>query len=109
MRNRLSTASYAQDTWCVRPNLTLTLGLRWEVQGPFTPLNDTYAGASSFAGLYGVSGEGSLFEPGTLAGQPTSLVLFGKGTSAYDTRYDSFAPSIGVTYSPNFQSFDSNT
>src|SRR5678816_4538313 len=29
---------------------------------------------------------------------------FGKGTSAYDTRYDSFAPSLGFTYSPNFQS-----
>lgn len=95
---------YAQDTWRVRPNVTLTLGIRWEVQGPFTPLNDTYARASSFAGLYGISGEGNLFEPGTLAGQPTTMVLFGKGTSAYDTRYDSFAPSIGVTYSPNFQS-----
>lgn len=95
---------YAQDTWRIRPNVTLTLGMRWEVQGPFTPLNDTYARASSFAGLYGVSGEGNLFQPGTLAGQPTTLVLFGKGTSAYETRYDSFAPSIGVTYSPNFQS-----
>lgn len=95
---------YAQDTWRIRPNVTLTLGLRWEVQGPFTPLNDTYARSSSFAGLYGVSGEGNLFEPGTLAGSPTTLVLFNKGTSAYDTRYDSFAPSLGITYSPNFQS-----
>lgn len=96
--------TYAQDTWRIRPNVTLTLGLRWEVQGPFTPLNNTYARASSFAGLYGESGEGNLFKPGTLTGSPTSLVLFEKGTSAYDTRYDSFAPSIGITYSPNFQS-----
>jgi hypothetical protein len=95
---------YVQDTWRVRPNITLTGGLRWEVQGPFTPLNNTYARSSSFAGLYGESGEGNLFKPGTLTGSPTSLVLFEKGTSAYDTRYDSFAPSIGFTYSPNFQS-----
>ena len=94
---------YAQDTWRVRPNVTLTLGLRWEVQGPFIPLNDTYARATSFAGLYGVSGEGNLFQPGTLAGSPTQVQLFNKGTSAYDTRYDSFAPSLGFTYSPNFQ------
>src|SRR6185369_16989096 len=30
---------FAQDTWRFRPNLTLTGGLRWEVQGPFQPLN----------------------------------------------------------------------
>jgi hypothetical protein len=94
---------YAQDTWRIRPNVTLTAGLRWEVQGPFMPLNDTYARASSFAGLYGESGEGNLFKPGTFAGAPTTLVLFGKGSTAYETRYDSFAPSLGITYSPNFQ------
>ncbi len=93
---------YAQDTWRIRPNITLTAGLRWEVQGPFTPLNDTYARASNFAGLYGESGEGNLFNPGVLSGSPTQMVLFGKGTSAYETRYDSFAPSVGITYSPNF-------
>ncbi len=95
---------YAQDSWRVRPNVTLTLGLRWEVQGPFIPLNNTYARSESFAQLYGVSGEGNLFKPGTLTGTPTRIVLFNEGTSAYDTRYDSFAPSIGATYSPNFQS-----
>ncbi len=94
---------YAQDTWRIRPNVTLTAGLRWEVQGPFIPLNDTYARASSFAGLYGESGEGNLFQPGVLAGAPTAMVLFSKGSTAYETRYDSFAPSLGITYSPNFQ------
>src|SRR5213078_479818 len=61
---------YGQDTWRIRPNLTLTGGLRWEVQGPFTSLNDTLS-QTSFAGLFGESGEGNLFKPGTLTGTPT--------------------------------------
>ena len=94
---------YAQDTWRLRPNITLTAGLRWEVQGPFIPLNDTYARAASFGNVYGESGEGNLFQPGVLAGSPTTMVLFGKGSSAYETRYDAFAPSVGINYSPNFE------
>jgi outer membrane receptor protein involved in Fe transport len=39
---------FAQDTWRFRPNLTLTGGLRWEVQGPFQPLNDSLSRVESF-------------------------------------------------------------
>lgn len=94
---------YAQDTWRFRPNITLTGGLRWEVQMPFTPQNDTYA-RGTFAGLFGESGVGNVFKPGTLTGTPTTYSLFKKGTKAYDARYDSFAPSVGFTYSPDFKS-----
>jgi hypothetical protein len=92
---------YAQDTWRLRPNFTLTGGLRWEVQMPFTPLNDTYA-RSTYEGLFGESGVGNLFKPGTLAGSPTTLVLFQKGSNAYEPRYDGFAPSVGFAWQPNF-------
>jgi len=95
---------YAQDTWRFRPNITLTGGLRWEVQKPFIPLNDTYSRANGgYAGLFGESGVNNLFRPGTLAGTPTSYVLFPKQTTAYDAKYNSFAPSVGFTYSPNFK------
>ena len=95
---------FGQDTWRVRPNLTLTGGLRWEVQGPFQPLNNSLSRIESFASIYGVSGEGNLFMPGTLTGSPTRFVEFSKGEKAFNTQYGNFAPSIGISWSPNIDS-----
>ena len=92
---------FAQDTWRFRPNLTLTGGLRWEVQGPFQPLNDSLSRIENFASIYGESGEGNLFSPGTLTGAPTRFVQFSKGEKTFDTEYGNFAPSVGITWSPN--------
>ena len=93
---------YAQDSWRIAPSLTLNLGLRWEVQGPFTGLNDTWA-TIPFEDLYGESGFGNLFKPGTLTGHPSTYALFGKDYKAYKTDYGNFAPTIGVAWSPNFE------
>ena len=94
---------YAQDTWRFRPNLTLTGGLRWEVQGPFQSLNNTLTQVS-YAGLYGESGPGNIFKPGTLTGSPTQYTNFPKGAKSYGTDYGNFAPSVGFNWSPNFKS-----
>lgn len=94
---------YGQDTWRVRPNLTLTGGLRWEVQGPYSSLNDTLAQVS-YAGIFGESGEGNLFKPGTLTGTPTTFTQFSQGLSSWKTQYNNFAPSVGFSWSPNFKS-----
>jgi len=93
---------YAQDTWRFRPNITLTGGLRWEVQGPFQSLNNTLTQVS-YAGLFGESGEGNLFKPGTLTGGPSTYTQFPKGAKTYNTQYGNFAPSVGFTWSPNFK------
>ena len=92
---------FGQDTWRFRPNLTLTGGLRWEVQGPFTPLNDSLSRIENFASIYGESGEGNLFQPGTLTGSPTRFVQFSQGEKTFKTEYGNFAPSVGITWSPN--------
>ena len=66
------TGIYAQDSWRVRPNLTVNYGLRWEVQFPYVALNNRFTQAS-YDSLFGVSGSGNIFKPGTLTGQPTAL------------------------------------
>ncbi len=96
------TGVFFQDSWRYRPNLTLNYGLRWEVQYPFTALNRNFS-QTTLAGLYGVSGLGNLFKPGTLTGSPTQFTQFKPGDQAYNTRYNNFAPSLGLAWSPNWK------
>jgi Carboxypeptidase regulatory-like domain len=93
---------FAQDSWRVRPNLTLTGGLRWEVQFPFATLNSVYA-QNTFDSLFGVSGPGNIFKPGTLTGTETMYTQFKPGDRAYNTDYANVAPSVGFAWSPNFK------
>ncbi|MEO6723799.1 MAG: carboxypeptidase regulatory-like domain-containing protein [Blastocatellia bacterium] len=90
---------FGQDSWRARQNLTITGGLRYELQLPFSVLNDVYT-TTTTSGLYGISGPGNVFKPGTLTGSPTQLVPFKKGDRAYQTDKRDFAPSIGFAWSP---------
>ena len=95
--------SYATDTWRYRPNLTLTGGVRWEVQFPFVPQNDNYA-QTTVAELYGPAGQNNIF--GTTANAPsvvTKYTAFHAGDSAYNTQWGNIAPSIGIAWSPNMR------
>jgi hypothetical protein len=94
---------YAQDSWRITPNFTVNLGLRWEVQLPFEGLNDTFA-TVPYEGLFGESGAGNLFKPGTLTGSPSTYGLFGKGYKTYKADYGNFAPTLGFAWTPNFKS-----
>src|SRR5215510_248247 len=94
---------FAQDSWRMKPNLTLTGGLRWEVQFPFTALNDVFA-QTTFAELFGVSGQGNLFKPGTLTGQASQYTQYKSGSKAYNVDYNNFAPSLGFAWTTNFKS-----
>jgi len=72
---------YGQDTWRVTPRLTLTYGLRWD-------LNPALKGKNLQNQPFTVTG---LDDPATLALAP-------RGTSLYDTSYGNVAPRVGIAY-----------
>jgi hypothetical protein len=93
---------FVQDSWRARPNLTLNYGVRWEVQGPFTALNEGWS-TMTVEDLFGVSGPGNLFKPGTLTGRVPQFIPFKKGDQAYNTDYKNFAPNLGLAWTPRAQ------
>ena len=70
---------YGQDTWKVTPRLTLTYGLRWELNPP-------------------LKGKNLANQPFTVTGlsAPSTIALAPRGTPLYDTTYGNFAPRVGV-------------
>src|SRR6185369_9570192 len=56
--------SYINDTWHAKPNLTITAGLRYDVQRPFYAQNNSYSMAT-LADIFGVTGTGAGFQPGS--------------------------------------------
>lgn len=93
---------FVQDSWRVRPSLSVNYGLRWQPQTAFVVLSDNYARLSSNDQVYGLSGVGNIFKPGTLTGTVPTVVAAEIGEKAYPDDYNNFAPSIGAVWSPNF-------
>jgi hypothetical protein len=102
--------TFVQDAWRWKPNLTINAGLRYDVQMPFYALNDSYSMAT-MADIFGVTGTGSnfdpgsvvsgtgnLFKPGVLQGSPTTFKQLPKGNKAYNVDWSNFAPSIGAAW-----------
>ena len=85
--------AYAQDSWKVKPNFTLNLGLRWEVSMPW----------------YDTQGKIETIVPGLQSTQfptaPTGWVVPGDPgipSTLAPTHYNNFGPRLGLAYSPGF-------
>jgi hypothetical protein len=88
---------YFQDSWRLHPRLTLNYGVRWDRQNPPVNLNGVYT-RPGYAGVWGVSGVGNLFMPGTLTGQVPVFNSTQPGDAGYATRNKQFSPSIGLAW-----------
>jgi hypothetical protein len=103
-------SGYVQDSWRMTPTLTLNGGLRWDVQMPFAPSNDTMTTAS-LADICGVSGVGSggiytacnFYAPGSRGGKTPEFAQFTSGTRGYNTDWNNVAPNVGVAWRPNVE------
>lgn len=91
---------WLQDSWHVNPNLTLNYGARYDLSFPFVALNDSYS-IGDLDDVYGVSGTGNLFKPGTLTGTPPTFRQLKKGERAYPMDWNNVSPSIGMAWTPN--------
>lgn len=72
---------YGQDTWKISPRLTLTYGLRWDV-------NPALKGKDAASDPFTVNGFGN----------PATMTLAPRGTPLYETTYGNVAPRIGLAY-----------
>lgn len=87
--------SYAQDQWKAKPNLTLTLGVAWDIE---TPYKNLYANGEVMSDF--IPGEQSKVFPTA----PVGYVFPGDpGVSAYGgptVHYGDIAPRLGFAWSP---------
>lgn len=76
-------SAFAQDEWRMRPSLTLSLGVRWELNAP--PSMNSLA-------PYAFSGSVS---------SPSTLTSTGQNSSLWQSDWHNFAPRFGIAWAPS--------
>lgn len=90
---------YAQDSFRVTPHFTVNYGLRWDFTGDDHDLTAAYHGAGPVQ-IYGPSGVGNLFKPGTLTGNLNpAYVASGHQYSPFNVTPQ---PMVGLAWNPGY-------
>lgn len=90
---------YAQDAFRITPHLTVNYGLRWDFTGDNHDLTSAYHGAKA-ADMYGPSGVGNVFKPGTLTGETDPQYV--ARSHQYDPWNVTPQPTIGLAWNPTY-------
>jgi hypothetical protein len=94
------TGLFIQDAWRAKPHLTINAGLRWDFVSPSKDLTVGYHSADN-VGIWGPSGVGNIFNPGSLTSDPNGLnPVYRARASVYDGWYVTPQPQLGIAWNP---------
>ena len=93
-----STGAWFQDSWRLRPNLTVNYGLRWDWVGDDHDINGGYSTLASLGDLWGPTPVGAIFSPGTLGG--VANPQFKANVHVYQPDYMNPSPAAAIAWSP---------
>lgn len=88
---------FFQDSYRIRPSLTINYGLRWDFTWPDYDLTGAYHSAANDA-VWGPSGVGNLFNPGVLNG--TTSPILTQNSSPAKPWYVTPQPALGIAWNP---------
>jgi hypothetical protein len=96
---------FFQDSYRIRPNLTLNYGLRWDFTAIDKDLSKLYHSASP-AAIFGPSGVGNLFNPGVFTSDPNGLTpTLTQNPNPYNAWNVAPQPAIGFAWNPSSDGF----
>jgi Carboxypeptidase regulatory-like domain len=98
--------AFAQDSWLVRPDLTITYGVRWQFHKPLTEVNGFEAIQNQTPqSIFSVRQQDAA--QGISGPNAVPFITYSLGGSAngkpgyYKPSYNNFAPRIGIAYAPS--------
>jgi len=92
------TALFFEDSWKIKPTLTMNVGLRWDFTGASKDETGFYT-HPTIADLWGPTAVGAIFKPGTLGGNPNPVE--GPASEAYSPSYVHLEPNVGFAWNPH--------
>jgi hypothetical protein len=89
---------FFQDSYRLRPNLTLNYGLRWDFTAADHDLSNLYHSVNT-ASVYGPTGVGNLFNPGSLQGDLNPMIT--QNSHPYNGWNIAPQPAFGFAWNPS--------